>query len=393
MKRNPFLLGVIVFAQFFCTSLWFAGNAIVNDLIEKYHFPETSVALFTSSIQLGFIIGTLTYALLSISDRISPSKVFFINAIVAAFANIIFILPDLEFPVALLSRFMTGFFLAGIYPVGMKIAADHFDKSLGKSLGFLVGALVLGSAFPHLVKDYLQNFSYSYVIITTSFASIIGGTAIILFVPDGPFRKKSQKIELSKTFAAFNYRPFKSAAFGYFGHMWELYTFYAFVPLMLKYFNDHHSGLILNISLWSFIIIGVGTLGCFFAGLVSSIFHPKKIASFALGISGFCCLFSPLFLGLQNPTLFIIYALIWGLTIVADSPMFSTIVANNAIPELKGTALTIVNSIGFALTIVSIQLISFLYQHAEFKYIFLVLVIGPVIGLWSLWNRKNKRID
>lgn len=388
MKKNSILF-IIVFSQFLCTSLWFAGNAIVDELIAVLSFPESSIGHLTSAIQFGFITGTLFYAFLSIADRFSPSKVFFVSALLGALANIIMIMPGLNFTFALGSRFLTGFFLAGIYPVGMKIAADHFDKSLGKSLGFLVGALVIGTAFPHLMKDLLSDYPFQYVIFSTSILALLGGLLILSLVPDGPYRKVSQKLKISKTFTAFKFPSFKAAAFGYFGHMWELYAFYAFLPLMIKYFNSHteHN---LNISLWSFLIIASGGLGCFITGYLSRKNMPKNLATWALSTSGIMCVLSPLLFLVGSPYLFLILLIIWGTSIAADSPMFSTLVANNAIPEYKGTALTIVNCIGFAITIISIQLLNLLSTNWDFRYQFLFLAIGPLFGLASLWVIKVK---
>lgn len=382
------VLWVIVIAQFLCTSIWFAGNAIVNDLIEVLDFPASSVSHLVSSIQLGFICGTLTYALYNIADRNSPSKVFFISAVLAGIANLALLWSGINFGTALISRFLAGFFLAGIYPVGMKIAADYFDKSLGKSLGFLVGALVIGTAFPHFVRSFFKNFPYQNVIWSTSIFAFIGGGMIYFFIPDGPFRKKALKIKMSSTIDAFRHKPFRSAAFGYFGHMWELYSFYTFLPVIILAFNKSSFNT-LDISLWSFIIIASGGIGCFITGVLSYRNSPKIIAVVALAISGLCCLFSPFFLQGVPSVIFIIILLIWGTTIAADSPMFSTLVANNAKPEFKGTALTMVNCIGFSLTIVSIQLLNFLQNYISLNYLFIILAAGPVFGLFSMWNRAQ----
>jgi len=356
-------------------------------LIESLGFPLNAVGHLTSAIQFGFISGTLAYALLNIADRFSPSKVFLVSAVLAALSNLILVLPMIGFPFALASRFLAGLFLAGIYPVGMKIAADHFDKDLGKSLGLLVGALVLGTAFPHLIKTYLGSFPYSYVLYLVSALSVIGGLIIVLLVPDGPYRKPSQKVQLAKTFAAFKKPEFRGAAFGYFGHMWELYTYLAFLPAILAYWAGNQDGITLDISLWSFILIAVGALGCAFSGILSNRFTPRWIATIALASSGLICFLSPVFFGFSMPMLFLGIMIIWGVMVVSDSPMFSTLVAQNAIPELKGTALTIVNCIGFALTIVSIQLVAWMMDFLDFRYLFLVLGIGPMLGLWSLWSR------
>jgi len=377
------VLAAIVIAQFLCTSLWFAGNAVVDDLIRALDFPSNSVTFLTSSIQFGFIVGTLLYALLNIADRFSPSKVFFLSAALAALSNLPLALASLSFPASLGSRFFTGIFLAGIYPVGMKIAADHFDKSLGKSLGLLVGALVVGTAFPHLIRTYMGNLDYKTVIYTVSVLAICGGLIIGILVPDGPYRKPSQEVEFSKTFAAFQKPAFRGAAFGYFGHMWELYSFYAFLPAILAYYVAE-KGIGLDISFWSFVVIAMGGLGCALSGVFSQRISPKLLATIALSISGLMCFLSPWLFGLSLPMIFLGVLMIWGLSVAADSPMFSTLVANNAIPELKGTALTLVNCIGFALTIISIQFLGWIMDHLDFRYVFLLLGIGPVFGILSL---------
>ncbi|GLR17490.1 MFS transporter [Portibacter lacus] len=378
------VLIIIVLAQFLCTSLWFAGNAVVDDLILTFGFPENAVGNLTSVIQLGFIVGTLFYALLNIADRFSPSKVFFISAILAAGSNLLILGGDGNYSVALVSRFLTGFFLAGIYPVGMKIAADYYDKDLGKSLGLLVGALVLGTAFPHLIKSLMGELSFRYVIIATSALALIGGILIFTLVPDGPFRRPSQKIQMRKAFAAFSKSEFRAAAFGYFGHMWELYAVLAFFPAMLLYHQDI-CNVNLDTSFWSFIIIAAGGVGCAISGILSQRFQPKVIATVALATSGAICLLSPFIFSMS--IFFIPIMIVWGVSISSDSPMFSTLVAKHAIPELKGTALTLVNCIGFALTVVSIQLMGYVAEIITFKYLFVFLGIGPLFGLWSMWRK------
>ena len=190
-------LPIIVVSQFFCTSLWFAGNAIIPDLIIKFHLDQSYLAHLTSAVQFGFISGTFIFALLTISDRFSPSLVFFISALLTAVFNLGISIDKIDPKTILSIRFFTGFFLAGIYPVGMKIASDYYEKGLGKSLGFLVGALVLGTAFPHLLKSISVQFLWKYVIFSTSALAVLGGLAIFLLVPDGPYRKPGQGLNLS----------------------------------------------------------------------------------------------------------------------------------------------------------------------------------------------------
>lgn len=384
MKKT---LIIIVLAQFFCTSLWFAGNAVMADLIKNLHANPDFLAQITSAVQLGFICGTLIFAILAISDRFSPSKVFFISATLAAISNLGLSLEGIHAITLLIFRCSTGFFLAGIYPVGMKIASDYFREGLGKSLGFLVGALVLGTAFSHFLKSISLNLPWVDVIYFTSFLAFSGGLILLFFVPDGPHRKAAQQLKWSAFFVAFKHPDFKAAALGYFGHMWELYTFWAFVPMMLAYFVKMHPQQNFSVPFWSFLIIASGAFSCVFGGLISAQFGTKKVAATALALSGFCCLLSPLIFQSSSFFLLITFLLFWGMMVVADSPLFSTLVAQNAPPETRGTALTIVNCIGFAITIISIQCLQYFSHIIDYQWLFLLLVIGPLLGLLALFKK------
>ncbi|WP_421763710.1 MFS transporter [Ekhidna sp.] len=383
MKNTPrHILPIIVIAQFFCTSLWFAGNAIMPELAIKLSLGLADTGYITSAVQFGFIVGTLGYAILTIADRFNPSNVFFISAFFGAGFNSLMVL-DVSFYQILTFRFFTGFLLAGIYPVGMKIAADYYEKGLGKALSFLVGALVLGTALPHLIASYDTSFDWKVVIVSTSCLAIGGGLLIKLFVGEGPYRKKGQKPKFGQMKQAFQNRPFRAAAFGYFGHMWELYAFWAFVPLVIKN-NGHprfYSGEV--ISLQSFLIIAVGALACFIGGYISEKFGTQKTARTFLFLSGLCCLLSPFAFEIDRPY-FLAFMVFWGMVVIADSPLFSSLVAIRATPELKGTAMTIVNCIGFAITIVSIQLVSYFAITFDERIILLPLALGPALGLLAL---------
>lgn len=384
-----YILPIIVISQFFCTSLWFAGNSVITDIASDLHLNHNYLAHLTSAIQFGFITGTLVFAILTISDRFSPSKVFFCSAILAGLFNLGICLTNITAIEILLFRFLTGFFLAGIYPVGMKIASDYYQLGLGKSLGFLVGALVFGTAFPHLLKNMSSNLPWIYVLYTTTSLSFIGGLCILLFVPNGPYRKIGQKIKFTAFLNGFRNENFRAVAFGYFGHMWELYTFWAFVPFMLTSYNAHHSEINLNISLVSFLIIASGGLACFASGILSQFFGTKKIAFISLTISGLCCLLSPLFFIYNSYVLFISFLFIWGLAVIADSPLFSTLVAQIAPEESRGSSLTIVNCIGFSITIISIQFINFIANKINEQFIYMFLAIGPILGLMALYQAKS----
>ncbi len=384
------VLPVIVIAQFFCTSLWFAGNSIISDIIRDLHLAPDFLAHLTSMIQFGFISGTFVFALFTVSDRFSPSLVFFGSALLAGLFNLGITLPSIHTTEILVFRFLTGFFLAGIYPIGMKIASDYYQAGLGKSLGFLVGALVLGTAFPHLLKSLTVGFPWKYVLYGTTALSFLGGLIIYLLVPDGPYRKAGQKLKFSALFSGFRIPNFRSAAFGYFGHMWELYTFWAFVPVMLRTYNSYHTDNQINVSLFSFLIIASGGLACVVSGLLSQRYGAKPIATLALFLSCLCCLASPLFLGSASAATLIVFLFVWGLVVIADSPLFSTLVAQSAPQETRGTSLTIVNCLGFAITIISIQFLNFLTDKVSPQYLYVFLSVGPILGLMALGNPFRK---
>jgi MFS family permease len=290
------------------------------------------------------------------------------------------LLPNQQLASLLIIRFATGFFLAGIYPVGMKIASDYHEKGLGKALGFLVGALVLGTAFPHLIKSIGQGLSWQIVFICTSTISALGGVLLFLAVPDGPFRKPSVKIDLLVSLEVFRKKDFRRAAFGYFGHMWELYAFWAFVPVVVTLYKEGHPLIQSNTSLFSFVIIGAGAFSCIAGGYISAARGSKFVARMALTISGLCCLLSPFGYQLSFP-LFIAFLLIWGTSVVADSPQFSTLVAQSAPKENTGTALTIVNCIGFSITIFSIEVVQWLMHYGSPSLALLALAPGPILGV------------
>ncbi len=390
MKIPKYILPVIVIAQFCCTSLWFAGNAVLNDLILSFNLSENALENLTSAVQFGFISGTLLFAIFTIADRFSPSKVFFVCAVLGGLCNSLLILENNNLTMLLYFRFLTGFFLAGIYPIGMKIATDYYEKGLGKSLSFLVGALVLGTALPHLLKNSLSNFSWQNVIVAISLLAFLGGLLLVFTIKNGPYRKKSLGLDLSAFFKVFKNKPFKKAAFGYFGHMWELYAFWTFVPVILKIYSNLYENTSFNISLFSFLIIGIGSIGCILGGFLAEKFGVKKIAFNSLLLSCICCLLLPFVFMIDNATLFIAFLLFWGMVVIADSPLFSTLVAKNVLKEEKGTALTIVNCIGFTITIISIQLISKLFYNTNSTFVFLLLSIGPFVGLLSLKYKQTK---
>jgi MFS family permease len=380
---SPWILPVIIASQFAGTSLWFAGNAVLPDLQASGSIPPGSLGYVTSAVQFGFICGTLIFAFLSLSDRFSPRILFFCCALLGAAANLMVYLTPVGLGSLLFFRFMTGLFLAGIYPVGMKIAAGWYQQGLGNALGFLVGALVLGTAFPHLLKAMGPVAPWQQVIVATSAASALGGLLMLALVPDGPHHAKSNGFDSRALIVIFEARAFRAASFGYFGHMWELYTFWAFVPFFLQAYATFHAETAVNIPFWSFAIIAAGFVGCVGGGLLSRKIGSAPVAFAQLTVSGMCCLLSPLAFLAPLPA-FLVFLLLWGVVVVGDSPQFSALTARTAPKHLVGSALTIVNCIGFSITIASIQATSYLSGKIDARFIFLVLVVGPVLGLAAL---------
>jgi MFS family permease len=385
-SRSALIL--VVISQFLGTSLWFAGNAAAPEL-EFLLGEQDLVSLITSTVQLGFIVGTFLYALFSIPDRFSPSDVFFFSSIMAAVSNVLLLILPLEVEFILTGRFLTGFFLAGIYPVGMKIASDYFEKGLGSALGFLVGALVLGTSFPFLLKAFEFTVSWKLILWMTSGLALIGGTLVGFGIPNGPFRKFNPKLDLAllPTFA--KNKLLKGAAGGYFGHMWELYTFWAFLPaLILFLFKGEMAAS--SQSLWTFVIIASGGISCAVGGIISTRTGSEKIALWSLVGSGICGLILLIAPSISGP-LILPFLLIWGILVTADSPQFSTLVAQSVPAEHRGTALTLVNCFGFGITIISIQFAAFLSAFLEPNSYLGFLFIGPLAGI-SVFRHFRKKL-
>ena len=376
------ILPAIVFSQFAGTALWFAGNAIIGDLQTAMNVGIDDTGIVTSAIQLGFITGTLIFALLAISDRYSPRKLFLICSVLGAISNLLIYFIAYDLFSLLVIRFITGFFLTGIYPIGMKIAAGWYKKGLGNAIGLLVGALVLGTAFPHLIKSFGGSLPWEHVIFVISAFSLVGGITMYLLVEDGPYISSGTKFNSKTIITLLKHKELRSSAVGYFGHMWELYTYWAFIPLILIYYVNLNP-VDLNISTWSFIIIASGSIGCIVGGMISNKIGSAKVAFVQLGFSGLCCLVSPLMFHTSAPV-FISFLVFWGIVVVGDSPQYSAIIALSAPKKLIGSGLTLVNSIGFAITILSLWFVNQFIDVIDYNLLFLLLAIGPIAGLISL---------
>ncbi len=388
--KSKHILLVIIVSQFASTSLWFAGNTILPELISEFGFDANSLVSITSSVQAGFILGTLVFAIAAITDRFSPSKIFFSCSMLGAIFNAsIYFLPK-ELVFVITSRFLTGLMLAGIYPVGMKIAADWYRNDLGKAIGYLVGALVLGTAFPSLIRYLGNDLDWFLILITVSILASIGGLLVLLFIADGPYRQPMVKFNRKAITLLFKPGGFRSASFGYFGHMWELYSFWAFIPIILNTYNQIH-GSTLDLYLWAFLIISIGALGCSFGGIMVKKFGSASIAFYNLTLSGLCILLFPLLI-YSSLIIFLLYLLLWGWTVVGDSPQFSALAASKAPKDMIGSGLTIMNSIGFFLSIISIYALNSLVSILDIRYAILILLPGPIFGIYAIFPLRQKAL-
>ncbi len=381
-------LSIVVFAQFAGTSLWFAGNAILPEL-QPLLKATGLTSWITSAVQIGFISGTLLYALFAIPDRFRSTYVFLVSVSLAATVNLIWLFLPLKAGTIIASRFMTGLFLAGVYPVGMKIAADRFKSILGQAMGFLVGALVLGTAFPYLIRGLGGNLPYRTLMLSVSLLAIGGGVLLAFVVPAKSVQISGNLFGFQTLFSLGKPSAFRPAMLGYFGHMWELYTFWAFLPVLIGYYQHQHPNVELTNSLWTFGAIAAGALGCVGGGYLALQIGSARVARYLLLTSGLCIAFIPLSLALP-PFLFGLFLLVWGATAAGDSPQFSTLVASHTIVENRGSTLTLVTCFGFLLTVLSIQLMAWLVaQLGVSGWLFYILLPGPLLGLWAM-RRMNQ---
>ena len=378
------ILPVIVLSQFAGTSLWFAVNAVMPDLQQQWGLPASSVGLLTSAVQMGFVVGTLVFALAMVADRFAPPRVFLVCSLLGAAANATALLADGHLAALVASRFAVGFLLAGIYPVGMKIAASWYRERLGAVMGVLIGALVLGTALPHGLRALAGDGgaalrpAWEWVVIVVSLLAALGGIATAMLVPANPDAPRGVRISPRALGLVWQDRRLRASVFGYFGHMWELYAFIVLAPLIcsLRFVGT-------AVSAATFWAIAAGFVGCVGGGLLVRRFGSARVAWLQLATSAMCCVVSPWMLGAPL-TVFAGWLLLWGATVAGDSPQFSTLTAQNAPQAVVGSVLTFTNCIGFAISIVSIELFVRASGVWPLSQVLPWLALGPVIGLWML---------
>ena len=389
METRGALRALILLAagELLAMGLWFGVSAVAPQIASEWQLSPGTTAWLTLSVQLGFVAGTLISALFNLADVIRARHLFALTAFLAAIVNGVLAAFVHTPAAAIVLRFLTGAFLAGVYPPGMKLVATWFRKSRGFGLGVIVGALTLGKASPYLVNA----FGSSHWRVNVGIASVvatIGALIVALFVREGPYALPNQPFDFSQVTQVVRNRGVRLANLGYFGHMWELYAMWTWFPAMMRASVAKSGDTPMLAEIGSFLVIGSGAIGCVAAGRLADRIGRTVVASAAMAISGTCCLVIGALFG-RSPIPLLIVAAIWGATVVADSAQFSACVTELGDPRYIGTALTMQTCIGFLLTTVSIRMMPPLVDRVGWQYAFAALAIGPFLGIVAMMRLRG----
>lgn len=380
------MLAMLAAAVLLGMSLWFAASAVAPLLQERWALTSSQAGWLTSSVQLGFVIGTAAAALLNLPDIIPSRRLFAFAAIGGALSNAALLVAP-SFQIALLSRLVTGLFLAGVYPPAMKMIATWFRSRRGLAIGVIVGALTIGKSAPYLVHA-IPGVGIAPVVLTASAGALVAALLVGATYRDGPYPFPPRPFSWGLVATVVRERRWRLATAGYLGHMFELYSTWTWLPVFVSASaiaagmppGDRTQAIA---SAVAFAAIAIGGLGCVWGGLVADRRGREWLVTVAMAASGLCALVIGATFG-RALWLLIPVALLWGFFVIADSAQFSVLVTESVPPHAVGTALTIQTSIGFLLTMFSIQLMPPLAQRIGWQWAFAVLALGPAAGIWAI---------
>ena len=375
------MLGILAVAELLGMSLWFAGTAVAPQLAEHWGLSANEAAWLSTAVQLGFVAGTALAALLNLADTVSSRAYFAAAALAGAVANAaLLIIPG--YGSALILRFLTGACLAGVYPPAMKMIATWFQTRRGFAIGTVVGALTAGKAMPYLVHA-IPGIGVSAVVLSASGGAVIAALLVSIAYRDGPYPFPRRPFSWSLARTVLELRDYRLVLGSYAGHMFELYSYWVWIPLFLAASVATQGVSSSTVSLLSFAAIAVGAIGCIWGGAVADRVGYGRFVMVAMAVSGTCALLTPLVFGRSLPLLASL-VLLWGVAVIADSAQFSTLVTRVVPAHAVGTALTLQTSIGFLLTTISIQLIPPIVAIVGWKYVFPLLALGPAVGIITI---------
>ncbi len=373
---------LIALVQVLGLSAWFSATAMVPSLRSEWDLAATAAVWLTASVQVGFVVGAVISTVLNLADRTTPQNLLGASALAAAACTAALALFVTGLGAAVPLRFLTGMFLAGVYPVGMKLMASWSPSTdRGRSFGVLLAALTLGSALPHLIVG-LGPLPWRTVMLAAAALTAAGAAVAVAALRPGPYLAVRAITPNPRYALALFAEPGpRLVSLGYFGHMWELYALWTWLSIFVVAGREERGdATAASTGLIAFVVIGVaGGVGCLLGGWASDRFGRPPAAVAALVISGTCCMASPIFFAAPTSVL-VVFLVVWGAAVIADSGVFSAALSETTDPRFVGTALTAQTAIGFLLTVVTIQLVPIVAGLIGWQYAFLLLAPGPVIG-------------